>query len=304
MLVLTNSILNTIQKLPITVETDVSRKKDSLHIHYYTQIFYVLAGTPSVTFAGKSHLLEPGTCTICLPYTEHYLDTSTSEDTPIVVTISFFDSFLSDRGHRFFSYSNKHARFEERSLSIHTKFSGKKKDDADAIIRQMTSEFRKHHDMCFDRLAELTADLLRLMCSDSVNNNGFNLIKERADAITASIKYMIEKHAEKVTIAELCNVAAMSRTMYTENFRAVAGVSPMQFLLSVRLNHARALLMTAEKTLEEIASECGFYDRSQLTKLFTKHFGISPKKFREDTFPRHSRLHQQLNRWKWLDEKK
>ena len=52
------------------------------------------------------------------------------------------------------------------------------------------------------------------------------------------------------------------------------------YLLNSRLQHARNMLLTSNKTLSEISMECGFCDSNYLCFRFRKKFGQSPHQFR------------------------
>ena len=43
--------------------------------------------------------------------------------------------------------------------------------------------------------------------------------------------------------------------------------------------------MLTEKSISEIATECGFYDKSRLIHAYTEHSGITPAKYREKNKP-------------------
>lgn len=290
-------------ELPFMVTTLCRRKRDKEHVHSYAQICYVLAGTLKYTYNGEVREHGPGSCRITLPYIPHALDTSDSEDTPVVATISFTDNFLIDRNYRFFSYSNRHARFEEHLIPSAYEFSGEEREAANKLVRAMSAEFELHKKMSLDKIADLLAKLLRMVCREPANDANLRLMKERANGITESIKYMSKHFSEKITIEELCSVAAMSNSMYAENFKAITGTTPIQFLLGIRLAHARFLLLSTDMSLNEIAHKVGLYDKSRLTHTFTSAFGMSPQTFR-DTATEGAResIYTGNRRWAWLNE--
>ncbi len=67
---------------------------------------------------------------------------------------------------------------------------------------------------------------------------------------------------------------------FTRKFRMATGLSPMEYILSLRLDNASKLLLSTELPLSEIARECGFYDANYLVKAFSRHYGVTPGKFR------------------------
>lgn len=288
--------------LPITVETLCTRKKNELHWHDYVQMWYVFSGTMKHTLDDKTYIQTPGSCIVVLPYVEHAIDTLDSDDTPVVLSISFVDRFLIDRGYRFFSYFNKHARFEEKSIPPFHKFEDENRQTADIHLRNALSEFSRKSDMSFDLIASHLTEFFRLLCHDSSDDTNMVCVTERANSITNAVRYMADHLDEKITLDDLCAVAMTSRRMFTENFKAVTGTTSAKFLLALRLARAQYLLSFTKKTVREIASEVGLYDSARLVNAFSKHFGMSPLKFREKFAHLDAEADKAIRkRWDWLD---
>ena len=51
-------------------------------------------------------------------------------------------------------------------------------------------------------------------------------------------------------------------------------------LMKIRLRHARELLLSTDKSLTEIAQECGFCDSNYLCLVFRKKYGLPPHQYR------------------------
>jgi AraC family transcriptional regulator len=56
---------------------------------------------------------------------------------------------------------------------------------------------------------------------------------------------------------------------------------PYKYVLQQRVDRAQQLLQDTQKSLSEIALDCGFANQSHLNRHFTKLTGISPKKYRD-----------------------
>ena len=291
--------------LPVRISTEVNRKQGEFHIHSHTQLSYVLAGTMKHIVNGKTYIQQPGSCIIVPAYTEHTIDTLDSEDTPGVVFISFHDNFMTDRGYRYFSYSNEHARFEEYVLPLFTELSDEKKDCADELIRALRREFDKQKNMSFDRLADLLSDFFRILCTESAMDSDFVLLEERANAITLAVKYIENNYHKKITIDELCEKAMMSRCMFTKHFKAITGMTVANFIHYIRLQRAKTDILFTDKSLSVIARDVGFYDKSRLAHAFSEEFGMTTSEYREKM--RHLTIEEHiafLRRWQWLSDEK
>jgi AraC family transcriptional regulator len=83
-------------------------------------------------------------------------------------------------------------------------------------------------------------------------------------------------------LSELASLAKMSRSHFALMFRQLTGHTPHQYLLLVRLNHARKLIgqRNPSLSLAEIAATTGFCDQAHLNRHFRRFFGTTPAAFR------------------------
>jgi AraC family transcriptional regulator len=98
--------------------------------------------------------------------------------------------------------------------------------------------------------------------------------------ITATVRHMEEHAAEPLSLDRLAAVAAMSKYHFLRMFRSILGVTPYQFLLSLRMRRAAAKLDSTEMPISTIAFDEGFGDLSTFNGRFRDLFAMSPGSFR------------------------
>ncbi|MBE3558106.1 MAG: helix-turn-helix domain-containing protein [Ktedonobacteraceae bacterium] len=86
--------------------------------------------------------------------------------------------------------------------------------------------------------------------------------------------------AEPISIAEMAHYAHLSPSHFSRLFRQQFGLSPYQYFLHLRLQHAQSLLQQTRLSLAQIADYCGFADMHHFSKVFRKHVGCSPGRYR------------------------
>ncbi|WP_299259861.1 alpha/beta fold hydrolase [uncultured Aquimarina sp.] len=74
----------------------------------------------------------------------------------------------------------------------------------------------------------------------------------------------------------LCMEIGVSERQLQRKLKAITNKSPNQFISSVRLHHAKELLLNQQNTVAEIAFQIGFSSPSYFSKCFKKEFAISP----------------------------
>lgn len=289
--------------LPVIVSTQCHRQANTEHLHRHCQLCYVLSGNMTHLIDGRTYPQNPSSCAIIFPYTPHQVDFTKSEDTPVGVFISFHIDFLAERGIGFFPLNRNMARFNNSLLPNFREFSGNDKEYADGIIREIMAEFSKQREMSFDKIANLIVDFFKIMCVDNFNSVETELPETHINAINKAIAYLEKNYEKKLSIDKLCSVAAMSRCMFTKYFKAVTGMTFAQFLLALRLQRAAAMLARDELSLNEIAKLTGLNDKTHLSHMFVKHFGMPPMKYKEHILPDAIISHNAYKkRWGWLND--
>lgn len=80
------------------------------------------------------------------------------------------------------------------------------------------------------------------------------------------------------TLAAACH---MGESYFQKLFRKVYGVSPVKYLIRLKINHACELLRLERYTVTQIAQLCGFSDVYYFSRQFKSYMGITPTAFAE-----------------------
>jgi AraC-like DNA-binding protein len=109
----------------------------------------------------------------------------------------------------------------------------------------------------------------------------------RAAAVPPGVRHAVQRlesdFTDAISLGELATVAQMSRSHFALMFREFTGHTPHQYLLLVRLHHARKLIgqgNSSAVSLAEIAAASGFCDQAHLSRHFRRVFGTTPAAFR------------------------
>ncbi|MDG2125865.1 MAG: AraC family transcriptional regulator [Verrucomicrobiales bacterium] len=98
--------------------------------------------------------------------------------------------------------------------------------------------------------------------------------------LTPAVDFVLANYDGKVRIEALAELVGLSISQFDRTFRKLLGMTPSQYVVRVRINAARSLLSQTEMPVGEVAAECGFYDQSQLARLFKRATGMSPSGYR------------------------
>ncbi|MFY8220677.1 MAG: helix-turn-helix domain-containing protein [Pirellulales bacterium] len=94
------------------------------------------------------------------------------------------------------------------------------------------------------------------------------------------IRHVDRHYAGNVSMAAMARLAGLSSTHFNRRFRELLRMTPSQYLLTVRVQHARGLLATTDTPLAKIAALTGFTDQSHFTRRFRETTGLTPDAYR------------------------
>ena len=126
--------------------------------------------------------------------------------------------------------------------------------------------------------------LLRKKIMQKIDNNSLNkLLKKRAeDPETKFLQKIIRIIHEEISNHSFSSSVQFSRKMHLSEsqiyrkLKAITGKSTAVFIRSVRLQMAKEMILTTDKTISEIAYEVGFNDPSWFGRAFKEEFGYAP----------------------------
>jgi len=106
-------------------------------------------------------------------------------------------------------------------------------------------------------------------------------IGERAgDRIAASLRLMQQQINEPLTLAQLAAPSGLSVSHFSRRFREEIGHSPIDYFLRLKVDIARELLVTTDRTVVDIGRELGYDDPYHFSRMFKKIAGLAPTNYR------------------------
>lgn len=85
-------------------------------------------------------------------------------------------------------------------------------------------------------------------------------------------------------LSELAERVYLSPSRFSDLFKQTVGISPMDYLIGVRIDKAVSLLETTDMKVTAIAMECGFRSLSNFNRLFQQRMGMTPRTAKKRVF--------------------
>ncbi|UOQ48504.1 AraC family transcriptional regulator [Gracilibacillus caseinilyticus] len=100
-----------------------------------------------------------------------------------------------------------------------------------------------------------------------------------AETIASYIQTHFHK---KLTIQKIADELSLSKSYVSHVFKEMTGYTVMEYVMATRLQQVKFLLeVEVDKTLEQVANECGFESVSHFSRFFKNHVGMTARSYRQ-----------------------
>ncbi len=122
---------------------------------------------------------------------------------------------------------------------------------------------------------------LQPACGDwsALRSSDFQADHEVARLIPA-LRFMREQFQRGPTLVEISKTVHLSPFHFHRRFTELLGITPKHFLLDCQIEQAKQELLSKQKELVKIATECGFAHQSHFTSRFKQATGLTPTRWR------------------------
>ena len=128
-------------------------------------------------------------------------------------------------------------------------------------------------------IEDLTIEAVNIF--KSINVELYNKNLKTSYEIEIIKKYIEEHFLQQLTIENIANYIGYNKNYLCTKFNNEMGMTIHQYLILIRINHAKQLLLTSEYSIENVASNCGFNNVMHFRNIFKKNTGLTPTRFRE-----------------------
>lgn len=94
-------------------------------------------------------------------------------------------------------------------------------------------------------------------------------------------QYVFDHIYERITLDQLSDALHMNKYHFSRKFRQAFSMSPMQFVISKKIQYSLKLLNEPEQSINNIAHSLGFADLGHFSRTFKKQLGITPSNYRK-----------------------
>ncbi|OPA80848.1 hypothetical protein BVG16_00400 [Paenibacillus selenitireducens] len=154
-------------------------------------------------------------------------------------------------------------------LHILTMLAGRKSEDREGINAAIS------HESLLAQVLQTIRELIRHLKEENVSFTDH-------PEVNRVIQYMLEHYKENIKVADLARLVAINVDYLSTVFRKKTGLTPVNYLQTIRIEQAKRLLLHSKLNVEEIAFQTGFADDAYFIKVFKRMVGQTPSSFRRE----------------------
>ncbi|AIQ35897.1 hypothetical protein R50345_15450 [Paenibacillus sp. FSL R5-0345] len=250
------------------------------HWHNDLELVYVFEGSIRMGINSETRVLEAGDMAICSSGDIHYYDSK--DGSSKIMMVIFNPSLIGFPGGwplnvRLTSpFIDKCLVIREDEVAINNRLSAIMKE----LMREYNQKLEYHEQLIIGLLHEWSGLILRHVPLDKINPQKDKRRITNMKIMQEVLEYLDVNYMHSITLADAARQANMSLFYFSRFFKSISGMSYIAYLSNIRVNQAEQLLLTTDKSILEIALECGFTNIRTFNRVFKQIKQRTPSELR------------------------
>ena len=238
------------------------------HIHNHMELFYIVGGRGKFLIEDQEYPVNVNNIVIVNPNVTHTEVSVNAQPLEYIV--------LGIEGIELATSENSNGQFCILDHLESAEISGCLRN----ILREMEQKSTGYEDVCQAYMEILVIRLMRNTAL-SVPSEPQTISGNRQ---CAAVRRYIDLHfKESLTLEQLAQEAHMNKFYLSHAFKREYGVSPINYMITKRIEESKYLLAETDLSLSQIAQLLGFSSLSYFSQVFRRTQSVSPLEFRQNT---------------------
>lgn len=242
-----------------------------LHSHSFYELYFLIEGERTFFIDNVLYTLKKDSLALIPPFTMHKTEGGPFTRININLSGSFFEKDelpLIDE------------LCERRIINLKDKMQNQFIPMLNKLIQYQKSNNLIDRTLFKIQTKMIVADLYNLGYDNSSNIEKIAFEKDMPSIIMNIIKYIHNNYHDDITLQDISTKFFISRSYIAKLFKDYTNFTVSEYIMNMRINKAKELLLSTRKNMEEISELVGFSSANYFSLIFKKRVGLSPIKFR------------------------
>lgn len=245
----------------------------NLHMHSDFEICLILKGSVLVNLISGSFVLSQNDFAIFNPCQLHELRSKSSDS--LILSLQISPNFCKSY---FPSISN--LEFNTPQLNQYLP------ETVNKLILNEITEIGYHYFNKESGYQLICLGLLNILFYQLINHAPYHLVSDeekikRTNRLNRITNYIDENFSSKLLLSDIADLENLSLTYLSHFFKDNFNTTFQNYLMNIRFEKAKQLIVQTEEKLIDICLESGFSDIRYLNRMFFKQYGCTPKEYRK-----------------------
>ena len=146
------------------------------------------------------------------------------------------------------------------------------------LLNTLIDEYRQQIKFSKYRMSGLLLDILSLIGRKNSNMLYGNPDINQKFAEICSL--MAKNYSKDMTVKDYADMCNLSESRFSHRFSEIIGTSPKQYIINLRIDAAKELLINSDMSVLQIGETVGFLTQNYFSRIFKKQTGFSPLYYR------------------------
>lgn len=260
-----------------------TEEEQNYHAHDFIEFAIIMGGKGGFYIDGQDYEVEEGDIILLNPGTYHRSKAGYLKE-------GLKECYIGFSGVAFKGCPNGYFPLFKGNQKI-MRMTDKMKKDIFGICMAMNKEARQCN---AGRYFMLKAYLIQILCliireqqgrKNEYKGKGYIFQSTGKKYVVEQImKYMEENYREKISLEQIAGNMYLSSFYIAKIFKSETGDTPINYLIGLRMEKAKEILEAApDEPIKEVAAAVGYSDAYHFSKLFKKHYGVSPLHYKNES---------------------
>ena len=237
-------------------------KNYELHWHDCFEIELMLRGSAVQVLNGVRYEMIPGDIYMLNPTDFHSMETTGAT----VYNIMFSEDMLDKEVLQKILSIGKNIFFHLDSREM---------QNIEFLISRMLYEFIHYTDYS-DTIIQNLLECLFIMILRKCNFDAKDKASAENDSVRKAILYLHSHYQEDPTLTQLSEIAGLNKNYFSSLFHNSTGKTYKEYINSLKLDHAKKLVLTGNTPINEICYDSGYKSFTNFLRVFKETYGVSP----------------------------